>query len=521
LDVALARTFDHNDWYNHALGYSVANQHDNLSGIESCDSAASYSGPDANPAGVSRSCTDKAGNTGNASASFKFDKTAPTLDVALARGFDYGDWYNHALGYSVANQLDNLSGIESCDPSASYSTPDADPATVSRSCMDNAGNSASASKSFRFDATAPTISGSRTPGPNTFGWNNTTVTAQFTCNDNLSDVDTCEPDHAFANEGQNQSFTGAVFDKAGNTSSATVGSVSIDKTAPNAPTAAADRAPEYDQTGSANDWWKDTVTITFGGAGDPALADSSAGSGVDPSTVPTASTYTAAGVFSKSGTVKDKAGNTSASTTFAGNVDPQKPIVTINCGSVLLGGTGSAGWTASDPTPGSGLSTAASGGVAYDSSAITPPAKTATAPVATDRVGHVSNPASCTYSVNYRWDGFLQPINDTAHQIDINQSVFKAGSTIPAKLELKRADGTVVLAATAPQWLPPQKLNQMSAAVDEDTFTVAPDTGGYYRPTGTQYIYNWSTKGLQSGYWYKIFAKFDDGQTYSVIIGLR
>src|SRR5207244_10744866 len=142
--------------------------------------AASDGGPAANPAAVSRSCMDKAGNTGNASNSFKFDKTAPTLDVALARTPDNNDWYNHALGYSVANQLDNLSGIESCDPSATYSVPDADPATVSRSCMDNAGNTGSASKSFRFDVTAPTISGSRTPGPNTFGWNNTTVTAQFT-----------------------------------------------------------------------------------------------------------------------------------------------------------------------------------------------------------------------------------------------------------------------------------------------------------------------------------------------------
>jgi hypothetical protein len=126
-----------------------------------------------------------------------------------------------------------------------------------------------------------------------------------------------------------------------------------------------------------------------------------------------------------------------------------------------------------------------------------------------------------TLLIMYRWDGFLQPINDTAHQIGLDQSVFKAGSTVPAKLELKRADGTVVVAATAPVWLTPLKLNQMSLAVDETVYSDPPDSGSSYRLTGTQYIYNWSTKGLQAGYWYRIYAKFDDGQTYSVIIGLR
>jgi hypothetical protein len=111
-----------------------------------------------------------------------------------------------------------------------------------------------------------------------------------------------------------------------------------------------------------------------------------------------------------------------------------------------------------------------------------------------------------TLLIMYRWDGFLQPINDTAHQIGLDQSVFKAGSTVPAKLELKRADGTVVVAATAPVWLTPLKLNQMSLAVDETVYSDPPDSGSSYRLTGTQYIYNWSTKGLQAGYWYRIYA---------------
>ena len=45
--------------------------------------------------------------------------------------------------------------------------------------------------------------------------------------------------------------------------------------------------------------------------------------------------------------------------------------------------------------------------------------------------------------VLYRWDGFLQPINDTAHDLG-PMSKFKAGQTIPAKFVLKNAAGAVV-----------------------------------------------------------------------------
>ena len=60
-----------------------------------------------------------------------------------------------------------------------------------------------------------------------------------------------------------------------------------------------------------------------------------------------------------------------------------------------------------------------------------------------------------TYGVTYRFDGFLQPINDTAHQIGTSTSVFKAGSTVPVKFQLKNAAGSVVQSATAPVWLTP------------------------------------------------------------------
>ncbi len=60
-----------------------------------------------------------------------------------------------------------------------------------------------------------------------------------------------------------------------------------------------------------------------------------------------------------------------------------------------------------------------------------------------------------TLRVLYRWDGYLQPINDTAH-MQANESKFKFGQTIPVKFAIKKADGTVVQQAGEPDvhlWL--------------------------------------------------------------------
>jgi hypothetical protein len=126
-----------------------------------------------------------------------------------------------------------------------------------------------------------------------------------------------------------------------------------------------------------------------------------------------------------------------------------------------------------------------------------------------------------TLTITYRWDGFLQPINDTGHQIGQDVSVFKAGSTVPVKFQLKNAAGAVVQSATLPLWLSPEKGSVMSAPVDESVYTDPASSGSNYSWDGSQYKYNWSTKGLQSGYWYRIYAKLSDGTTQSVVIGLK
>ena len=77
-----------------------------------------------------------------------------------------------------------------------------------------------------------------------------------------------------------------------------------------------------------------------------------------------------------------------------------------------------------------------------------------------------------TLKIVYGWDGFLQPINDTAHQTGVQQSKFKLGQTIPAKFVLKNAAGAVVRQATNPTFSRSGNLGACDATAAADTTEV-------------------------------------------------
>jgi hypothetical protein len=131
--------------------------------------------------------------------------------------------------------------------------------------------------------------------------------------------------------------------------------------------------------------------------------------------------------------------------------------------------------------------------------------------------------ATGTLRILYRFDGFLQPINDTLHNPTQSMSVFKGGSTIPVKFQLKNANGISVQASSSPLWITPQRGAAMSASVDESTYSDPATSGTTFKwdSASQQYIYNWSTKGFLTGYWYRITAKLGDGTLQSVVVGLR
>ena len=60
-----------------------------------------------------------------------------------------------------------------------------------------------------------------------------------------------------------------------------------------------------------------------------------------------------------------------------------------------------------------------------------------------------------------------------------------------------------------------------TAPVDETVYTAPADSAESYRWNGTEYHYNWGTKGVAVGYYHRIGVRLDDGQTYAVNVGLR
>lgn len=83
--AAPSRPPDRNGWYNHPVSVAFTGT-DATSGVASCTSAG-YGGPDNAAAVVSGSCTDRAGLTGSASLTIRYDATPPGRVRSLtARG---------------------------------------------------------------------------------------------------------------------------------------------------------------------------------------------------------------------------------------------------------------------------------------------------------------------------------------------------------------------------------------------------------------------------------------------------
>ncbi len=186
---------------------------------------------------------------------------------------------------------------------------------------------------------------------------------------------------------------------------------------------------------------------------------------------------------------------------------------------VLLNGSATATASATDNV--SGIATQSCGTIATN----TVGTKTVTCS-ATDNAGNIAT-ANATYTVIYRFDGFLQPINDTSHPQVCGSpcvvSVFKSGSTVPVKFQLKDANGNIVQAGSLPIWVTPVRGSRTSSSVDESVYSTTTTSGTNYRwdSTLSQYIFNWGTRGFAAGYYWRIGVQLDDGQTYYVNVGLN
>jgi hypothetical protein len=242
-------------WYRAPLTVSFAAT-DATSGLQSCPAATTYDGPDNGLALVSGTCLDKAGNGGLASLPLKYDETVPQATATPSRQPNANGWYNAALSVGFAGS-DATSGIGSCDPTKTYSTPDSASASLGGTCLDRAGNqSAAATFAFKYDATAPSASATPSRQPNANGWYRAPLSVGFAATDALSGFDSCDAAKSYAGpDAASTSVSGSCRDKAGNVGVASFG-LKYDATAPQA-TATPSRQP------NAAGWYSAPLTVSY------------------------------------------------------------------------------------------------------------------------------------------------------------------------------------------------------------------------------------------------------------------
>jgi hypothetical protein len=382
--------------------------------------------------------------------------------------------------------------------------------TVEYYAVDVAGNREPVNAvALKWDNIAPTVTHTLAPLPNATGWNVGDVTVHFDAKDDDGgsgvDTSTVTPDIIVQAETAGRLLEGSAKDLAGNLGTDSV-TVRLDRTPPTV------TGTVVEGTQGAGGWYTGPVTVAF------MCSDAVSGMAVCPD--PVTLTDNGAGQ-SVTGTATDNAGNKATVKVGGIDIDREKPAISVaglKDGAVYtLGAVPGGSCAATDGVSGAGPCTVSvSGGLANGVGTFVYVAK------ATDKAGNEGQ-VTGTFRVIYRFDGFLQPINDTAHQVGTSTSMFKAGSTVPAKLQLKKADGTLVQATAAPSWLVPAKGALTTAPVDEAVYGDTAEAGQLYRydATDRQYIYTWGTSKTQAGYYWRIGVKLDDGQTYSVNAGLR
>jgi hypothetical protein len=236
---------------------------------------------------------DNAGNVeARKTVTVRIDESAPTIGHTLDPAPNASGWNNTDV--TVAFQCaDPLSGIASCTLARLLGTEGrAQP--VAGKAVDNAGNIATDTVYVSIDKAPPSIAAVPDRAANAGGWYADDVHVSFTCGDLLSGIAVC-PAPVTLREGRNQSVSGSASDVAGNTASATLSPINVDKT-----------PPVVTFTGGGVYAIDQTVTIT--------CTATDALSGVASSTCASAAVSAPAWTFglgaaSRSATATDRAGN--------------------------------------------------------------------------------------------------------------------------------------------------------------------------------------------------------------------
>jgi hypothetical protein len=359
------------------------NGSDALSAVASCSPDLTYSGPDSGNAAPAGTCTDNAGNVGSQTFPLKYDSSPPTFSPTADRNPNANGWYKSPVTVTWHGS-DATSGLASCPSSSTYSTGDSANATLSATCTDQAGNSASASFALKYDSTPPAFNptADRSPTPN--GWYRDPVTITWHGSDATSGIASCPTSSTYSGPDSGAAAPGAsCTDQAGNSASASF-PLKYDSTAPVAASATPARSPDV------NGWYNHEVAINWSGSDATSgpvtctslLYDGPDGAGIAPS-----------------GTCTDQAGNTSAPLALPGPIQFDATAPT-NVEATPARGPDHDGWYTKPVALSWSGSDATSGIAACSSLTYSGPDSGSAAPsgVCTDQAG---NTAAATFPLQY------------------------------------------------------------------------------------------------------------------------
>jgi hypothetical protein len=305
-----ARPADRNGWYNRALSVSFTGG-DAASGVESCDPAASYSGPDSSSVSIGGGCRDRAGNLGTGSVAIRYDATGPAASGVPVRSPDRAGWYNRPVAFAMQG-TDALSGLDYC-PTTSYSGPDGANASFTGGCYDKAGNLGTKAIALRYDSTGPQVAGSPSRGPDSNGWYNQPLGVSFSGSDAVSGLESCAPPQSYSGPDSAAAVVeGTCLDAAGNVG---VGFLELryDGTPPQVTGASANRLPDW------RGWYNRPLVVSFYASDLTSKVE-----------ICTEARYAGpdSGAVSVRGACVDYAGNVSAVGSFALRYDATPPSLT-------------------------------------------------------------------------------------------------------------------------------------------------------------------------------------------------
>jgi hypothetical protein len=493
---------------------------DALSGVATCPSDKVITGNGRNLSTTSAEARDNAGNAnpGITVGGMNIDGLPPSTKATT--DCPAGGCGATAPVVLAATDQDGLSGVKEVhyaiddgaeqvvDGSAvTVDVPlDGGPATVRYFAVDRAGNVEPANTiSLNSDTIAPSVTHSISPTPNAQGWNSADVVVTFSAKDNTNgsgvDPGSLTPPVTVSAETpkDGRTIVGQARDLAGNVGTDTV-VVRLDKTAPTITGATTTQA-------GPGGWFTGPVRVRF------TCSDALSGIRVCPDDVVLTGNGVGQSVIR---TATDAAGNTRSATVAGINIDREAPQITSvsmrDDAIYQLGQVPAATCTATDATSG-GVTCAVS--VTGPSSGVGLFRFTATA---TDAAGNTST-AEGSYRVVYRCDGFSPPIWDLRY---FGFGVFRAGSTVPVRIQLKNGAGDVVQGG-APHFVGPVRAWLITAPVTAQTGDESGTADDVLRwdAGSRQWVYQWSTRGLRAGYLYRIGVTLDDGRTYYAYVGLR